>query len=178
VSVAWYEELREQYRPERVSVLLVGESPPDPGAGPRRFFYAPTLSHDNLYRGVAAAFYGAEPGFDVRDKRHVLRRLQRDGVWLIDAAEHPINTLDAAARRRALAAAAPALARRAEELAPATGVLVCHGGVFAAARPALRSAGVRLLHDAPLPFPLGNWRSEFVAGVRAALAAAGWRSMG
>jgi hypothetical protein len=37
---AWYEQLRQQYRPDRLEVLLVGESPPDPGTGPRRFFYA------------------------------------------------------------------------------------------------------------------------------------------
>ncbi|MDP9441163.1 MAG: hypothetical protein M3P34_03055 [Actinomycetota bacterium] len=175
MSLAWYDELREQYRPERVSVLLVGESPPDPGAGAPRFFYAPTLSRDNLYRGVAAAFYGAEPGFDVRDKPHVLRRLQRDGVWLIDAVEHPINMQSAAARQRAIAAASPSLAKRALELAPTVGVLVCHGVVFTAAAPALRSAGVRVLHDSRLPFPLGNWRAEFVAQVRAALEAAGWQ---
>lgn len=174
MSLAWYDELREQYRPERVRVLLIGESPPDPGTGERRFFYAPTLRHDNLYRGVAEAFYGAERGFDVRDKPEVLRRLQFDGVWLIDAVAYPVNMLGSAARRRAIAVAAPSLAKRAVELAPETGVLVCHGGVFAAAHPAIRSAGVRLLHDTPLPFPLGNWRSEFVAGARAALSAAGW----
>lgn len=52
-STAWYEELRNRYRPGVVDVLLIAESPPDPGAGPRRFFYAPQLTHDNLYRGVA-----------------------------------------------------------------------------------------------------------------------------
>jgi len=54
VSV-WYEQLRDQCRPDRLEVLLIGESPPDPGAGGRRFFYAPTLQIDNLYRGVAQA---------------------------------------------------------------------------------------------------------------------------
>jgi hypothetical protein len=54
----WYEDLRASYRPEVVRVLLIGESPPDPGDGERRFFYAPTLSHDNLYRSVAEAIYG------------------------------------------------------------------------------------------------------------------------
>jgi hypothetical protein len=31
----WYEQLRGQYRPARLEVLLIGESPPDPGAGER-----------------------------------------------------------------------------------------------------------------------------------------------
>jgi hypothetical protein len=29
-----------------INVLLIAESPPDPGTGERRFFYAPTLSYD------------------------------------------------------------------------------------------------------------------------------------
>src|SRR5690606_22746825 len=88
---AWYEELRATYRPRVVRLLLIGESPPDPGDGARRFFYAPTLSHDNLYRGVAAAFYGTELGFDPSEKLAVLDRLRADGVWLIDAVDEPID---------------------------------------------------------------------------------------
>jgi hypothetical protein len=29
----WYEELRKKYRPEKIRILLIGESPPDPGDG-------------------------------------------------------------------------------------------------------------------------------------------------
>jgi hypothetical protein len=55
-ALAWYAELREMYRPERIGVLLIGESPPDPGYEEKRFFYAPTLSRfDNLFRGVVEA---------------------------------------------------------------------------------------------------------------------------
>ena len=62
-ELSWYEQLRQRYRPQRLSVLLIGESPPDPGVGARRFFYAPTLAAaDNLYRGVAAAVYGENSG--------------------------------------------------------------------------------------------------------------------
>jgi hypothetical protein len=174
VSLAWYEELRESYRPAVVRVLLIGESPPDPGEGPRRFFYAPTLSHDNLYRGAAEAFYGEQPDFDIKDKVGILQRLCRDGVWLIDAVDEPIDKRTTAARRRAIAAAAPSLAKRAAALAPTVGVLVCHGVVFAQVGLALRAAGVHVLHEEPLPFPLGNWRADFVAGARHALASGGW----
>jgi hypothetical protein len=174
VSQAWYEDLRESYRPPVVRILLIGESPPDPGEGPRRFFYAPTLSHDNLYRGVAEAFYGEEPDFDIKDKVGALQRLCRDGVWLIDAVEEPIDKHTTSARRRAITEAAPSLARRAAALSPTVGALVCHGVVFASAVPALRAAGIPVLHDKPLPCPLGNWRVDFVTGARQALTSAGW----
>jgi hypothetical protein len=165
---AWYEDLRARYRPDRLRVLLVGESPPDPGSGERRFFYAPTLSHDNLYRGVAEALYG-EAGVDLRDKTAVLERLQRDGFWLIDAVGRPVNKASSAARRRAIAEAVPDLVERVRALAPERGVVICHGKVFELAATALRAAGVRILHDEPLPFPLGNWRARFVHGLRRAI---------
>jgi hypothetical protein len=79
----WYEQLREQYRPEQLEVLLIGESPPDPGAGERRFFYAPVLRIDDLYRGVAHGCYVDDPEVDLADKPAVLGRLQADGFWLM-----------------------------------------------------------------------------------------------
>jgi hypothetical protein len=110
-----------------------------------------------------------EPGFDVRQKAVILDRLKTDGFWLIDAVEHPVNKLPSRARRQAIADAVPTLVRRCQELAPERGVIVCHSVVYKHAVPALRAGGVCVLHDQPLPFPLGNWRSRFVSGVREAL---------
>jgi hypothetical protein len=166
-----YEALRDQYRPDRVRVLLIGESPPDPGQGALRFFYSTSLAAaDNLYRGVAAAVYGEEPGFDLRDKPAVLARLRADGFWLIDAIEYPINKDSTPIRKRAIRDAAPRLVERVRQLDPVSGVVICHGVVYDAVADALREAGVRVLHDEPLPFPLGNWRQRFVTGLRGALA--------
>jgi hypothetical protein len=165
----WYEELRERYRPERLRVLLVGESPPDPGDGERRFFFAPRLTYDNLYRGVADAVYGARGDVDIRDKLRVLELLCADGFWLIDAVDSPIDNKSSAARRDSIRVGLPRLVEQCRELAPERGVVICHGVVYEIAAPAIRAAGVRLLHDEPLPFPLGNWRQRFVAGLRASL---------
>jgi hypothetical protein len=33
----------------------------------------------------------------------------------------------------------------------------------------MRTAGLPLLHDAPIPFPVGNTRARFVEAVQAAL---------
>lgn len=176
-AVAWYDELRGRYRPDRVRLLLVGESPPDPRSGERRYFYAPKLaSADNLYRGVASALYGQEADFNLRDKPEVLGRMQRDGVWLIDATEMPINGKPTGERRRAIREGLDRLERRCKEIDPSVGVLICHTVVFREAATLLRTAGVRVLHNAPLPFPLGNHRARFVDETREALNAAGWRA--
>ena len=167
------EKLRNSYRPDRVEVLLVGESPPDSDGGEVRFFYSPVLSrYDNLYRGVAQAVYGTDPSFQLHDKASTLKRLQADGYCLIDATETPINRSSSSVRRKALRAAVPSLVERCLAADPRRGVIVCHSMVFEITAPALKSAGLNLLHDAPLPFPLGNRRAHFIEGFRAALTSA------
>ena len=168
-AFGWYEDLRERYRPARLLYLLVAESPPDSGSGDRRFFYSPRLTIDILYRGVAEAVYGRRPEVDLLDKPAVLERLKNDGFWLIDAVARPINKERAATRARAIAGAAPELVARIRDLAPERGVIVCHAKLFAAVAPHLRRAGLPLLHDEAIPFPLGNWRNRFVADFRRAL---------
>lgn len=169
-GTAWYEELRESYQSERLQILLIGESPPDPGAADRRFFYAPTLSrYDNLYRGVVEALYGETEDFSVEAKTRNLERLRDDGFWVVDAVGHPINKTSRTERKRAIEGAAGALLERCVALAPERGVIICHGLVHRAVSPRLRRVGVRLLHAEPLPFPLGNWRDAFVQGFRQAV---------
>ena len=166
----WYEDLREEYRPDTVRVLLVGESPPDPASGDRRFFYSPELAgSDNLYRGVAEALYGEEPGFDVTAKTTVLRRFQSDGLWLIDLCTQPVNHLPPPARRAALRAAVPELVQRAAATAPTVGVVVCMAPLYKLLSTPLRRAGLRVLHDDPLPFPMNWLRARFVDGFRHAI---------
>jgi hypothetical protein len=168
-GASWYETLRAQHRPSRLRVLLIAESPPDPGAGVRRFFYSPELTVDNLYRAVVEALYGERDDVEASRKVAVLERIRADGLWLIDAADQPVSKLPAAARSRAIREGVSRLVQRCRELAPELGVIICHGKVYAAAAPALRAAGVRVLHTEPLPFPLGNWRARFVREFRRAL---------
>lgn len=49
------------------------------------------------------------------------------------------------------------------------GVIVCHNPSFRVLSKPLGAAGLPLLHDLPIPFPLGNKRAQFVDGVRAVL---------
>lgn len=161
--MSWYEDLREEYRPPHVRLLLVAESAPDPGDGNRRFFYAPTLAAaDNLFRGVVQGLYGHRfpRGSAGANKVPWLERLRQDGVFLIDVLPWPANRLRASARRQALREHADAAVSNAKELAP-QGIVVCHTGTFRVISGPLRTARLPLLHEEPLPFPLGNWRDEF-----------------
>lgn len=165
----WYEELRWLHRPKKIRVLLVGESAPDPGAKERRFFYASTLDRrDNLFRGVVTAFYGMKPGVAGDAKKPWLDRLVTDGVFLIDLVPFPVDKLTARARAKTRRDHIDACVQTAKSLAP-LGIIVCHRPSFLALAPALKAAKLPLLHDAPIPFPLGNHRERFVRDVNAAL---------
>jgi hypothetical protein len=159
-----YEQMRDAYRPSRVRLLLIGESAPDPRNAERRFFYAPTLGPaDNLFRGVVEALYGHRfpRGSAGTDKSPWLARMRSDGVFLIDLVPFPVNRLSRGARTRARRDHVEAAVDQARRLAP-DGIAVCHSPTFALLAGPLRDADLPLLHDAPLPFPLGNNRAEFV----------------
>ncbi len=171
----WYDELREAHRPRQVRVLLIGESAPDPGETERRFFYAPVLHrHDNLYRGVVQAFYGCSPGRTGDPKAPWLDRLKADGAFLIDLVPFPVNKLspdESEARRlrvKVRRAHVPACIEEARGLQPA-GMIICHDGVYRDAARAMRAAGLPLLHDTSIPFPLYGGVERFPVAVRAAL---------
>lgn len=127
-----YEQLRWANKPERVHRLLLGESPPDPGKGPLRFFYNPQLrTPDNLYVGVVTALYGDVP--DLRDKPKHLAQLKSDGWWLLDAVDYPINRIkDEALRRQAIRDGFRQLRHILErpEVRPEVGVVICMPRVF------------------------------------------------
>ncbi len=171
----WYGDLRAAHRPSRVRLLLVGESAPDPRSAERRFFYAPALDRrDNLFRGVVLALYGHRfpPGSAGTPKARWLDRMVSDGVYLIDLVPYPINGLPSGERARARRDHVPAAVEAARSLSP-EGIIVCHTECFRVLAEPLRSADLPLLHEAPLPFPLGHLRTRFADGVRRALGAAG-----
>ena len=89
----WYSLLREQWKPNRVHLLLIAESAPDDHGDPsqRRFFYADHFGGaDNLFRSVVHAMYGTtKEDLKQTGKRPWLERLRSDGFYLIDLAPYP-----------------------------------------------------------------------------------------
>jgi hypothetical protein len=73
------ERLRRRFRPEKVRILFVGESPPASG----RFFYQ---ADSGLYRATRQAFLKAFP--DLRE-RNFLESFRDLGCYLVDLCEPP-----------------------------------------------------------------------------------------
>jgi hypothetical protein len=170
-GAAWYAELREDHRPDDIQLLLIGESAPDPGLAEPRFFYAPTLTAaDNLFRGVVLALYDHRfpLGSAGLSKAPWLDQLERDGVFLIDLVPYPVNSRRSGERAKARRDAVPDAVKLAKDLSP-KGIIICHDPTFRAMAPSLLAADLPVLHDSPIPFPLGNKRAEFAAAVRTAL---------
>lgn len=175
IEDSWYAQLREQWRPAAVRVLLIGESAPDDQGDParRRFFYSDRLTrHDNLFRAVVEAVLGAPALRTITSKRPYLEQLRDQGVFLIDLVPFPVNATGHGARRRSWQDSAAGCVARAAELRP-EGIIVCHGPSFEVLRRPLTARGLTLLHDEPIPFPLAHWRAVFVNKVRTALARLG-----
>lgn len=138
-----YEEMRGEYRPAQVRLLLIGESAPDPREAQRRFFYAPALAPaDNLFRGVVEALYDHRfpRGSAGTSKVPWLERLRRDGVYLIDLVPFPVNGLTRGRRARARRDHLGAAVEEAGSLSPA-GVAVCHAPTFRLLATPLRRPG-------------------------------------
>ena len=116
------ERLRRRYRPAKVRLLFIGESPPASG----RFFYA---RDSGLYRAMREAFQS------VSDETF-LANFQLAGCYFVDLCPDPVDQLDARSRRDAHRAAEALLARTITRLNPemiVTVVRAIEGNVLTAA---------------------------------------------
>jgi hypothetical protein len=95
------ERLRRSFRPPRIRLLFVGESPPASG----RFFYS---ANSGLYRAMWAAFQIADPGVD---DENFLSMFCSRGCYLTDLCHEPVDHLEPALRREMCRRGEKSLAR-------------------------------------------------------------------
>ncbi|MFN7995651.1 MAG: hypothetical protein U0Q18_18720 [Bryobacteraceae bacterium] len=146
------ERLRRSYRPNKVRLLFVGESPPASG----RFFYQ---GDSGLYRAILRAFQRVDPSID---GANFLAKFRDAGCYLVDLCPAPVDDLDPKPRREACRAAEAALSRAIARLRPLIIVTV----VRSIENNVIRSADGAGWHGTfvNLPYP-GRWsryRDQFV----------------
>ena len=105
------EELRGLYRPERVRLLLVGESSP---AGGTHF----DLANSNLFQATREAFVLALDETGIPSGGGFLEFFRDAGGWLVDLADRPVNHLSNSERRRIVNAGVPRLTRTIDATGP------------------------------------------------------------
>jgi hypothetical protein len=147
------------YRPNRVRLLLISDSPP---ADPARYFYFDGGDDDPLFHAVATVLFEESP---VGVRAPWLKELRRRGVFSIELKP------DAARRDEPLAPYVAPLLLNLDPLAPEAIVLV-GADVFDAAQRALAKAGLPVV-DVRVPAPSDGQEVEFRQALRQALVRAG-----
>ena len=155
-----YEELRDRFRPEPIDTLLVGESRPAGGT----FFY---LANSNLFYATHDAFQRAQGPMPPGEA--FLSYLRDNGVWLYDLVAQPVDHLPGRPRRSAVQARIGQLVALLRHSQPSS-VVVIKKSLAPTVRQALEEADLSLERLVVLPFPLYQWRADYVRGLAAVVA--------
>jgi len=139
------EALRRHYRPTKVKLLFVGESPPASG----RFFYR---ADSGLYRAIRLTFIKIFPKLKTIN---FLDAFQFLGCYLVDLCGRPVDHLDAAERRQACLDGEGRLAKMIQQFQPDIVVTVVRS-IVANVERAQEQANWKGLH-VKLPYP-GRWQ--------------------
>lgn len=157
-----YETVRQVYKPDRIKVLLIAESPPPAPdvQSSRQFYYTDRIRKDDrLFVNTIKAIYPeAAQQTEAQLEPHKeewLRRFQRDGFYMIealeDSQEHKVTKH---ARQDKIAAALPHLLERVKELAEKnTKIVLIKSNVFEVAAGPLRRAGFTVLNKELVDYP-------------------------
>jgi hypothetical protein len=146
------EELRVKYKPDDVVVLVVGESAP---AGVTFFYQADS----NLFFATREAFERAQG--PLPEGTGFLEHFKELGFWLWDMAPEPVNHKRGRPRRYAVAQGVTRLKLLIEEFDPDF-VVAVKTSLEGPVRQAAQLAGFPARRVKILPFPLYQWREEYV----------------
>jgi hypothetical protein len=139
-----FESLRRKYRPQKVKLLFVGESPPTSG----RFFYN---RDSGLYRAMLGAFRQVDSSIE---DENFLEVFKQAGCYLTDACRTPVDRMTPDARRKACVAGEQPLAERIAELRPEMIVSLVRSIKTNVERAANRAPWNGILLNTPYP---GRW---------------------
>lgn len=157
-----YDDVREQYRPDKVTLLLIAESPPPAPEmqSSRQFYYTDRIRKDDrLYVNTIRALYPEtedSPEIELEEHKEAwLRRFQRDGRYMIEALEasqkHEVTKEQ---RQERIRSAVPSLIERVTRLAgPDTKLILIKSNVFEVAAEPLRAAGFCVLNTELVDYP-------------------------
>jgi hypothetical protein len=159
ISVNTYEQLRHSYKPDKIRVLFVGESPPAGGT----FFYK---ADSNLYHFTQRAFSDVF-GIAFEDKRF-LDSFKSIGCYLEDLCPTAINITNKAERKRQWVAGVESLTKRIRAASPQAIVTVMRA-IAPHVNKAACKAGVDSTRICSLPFPTFGHQQSYLKKLREGL---------
>ena len=183
MGIDCYRPAATKYRPERMRVLFVCESPPYAGQGrrPAYFFFEDNPRGDVLFATIVAGLYDLAYRKDPVRKAELLTRMKDDGTWLIDAVEYPINAdengpIKEARRNEIIQENLSDLLRRLGGLRKCgciderTRLILIKKNIYELLHEPLRQAGYDVVNSGAVPFPHYHRDRETVRGIRTVLA--------
>lgn len=157
-----FNTLRNKYKPQRISVLFIGESPP---AG-NTFFYD---GNSILYRYTVCAFNKAfKADYDVSDNENFLNFFMEKGCYLDDLCHTPINDRDNNERKKMRKQSISDLSNRIKEYRPEYIICVMKAIKDHVER-AILEADLGTIRFYCLPFPGCGHQNKYVASLSKAL---------
>jgi hypothetical protein len=153
-----YLQLRRQYEPETLRLIIVGESPPASGL----YFYDATgRTGEPLFVAITAQF-----GITPSTKDHGLRELQRSGIVLVDATYQPVDKgLSDRERNQIIVRDYPLLRADLERLThgdKTVPVILIKANVCRLLKPKLHADGFTVLNsERSIPFPSHGNQNRF-----------------
>lgn len=151
------EKIRQSFKPDKVSVLFIGESAPASGS----FFY----TGDSLCTYTKEAFTMAFPDIVFRTSDEFLQFFQKTGCYLDDLSLIPVNDRNIDERKRMQLEGMPSLAKRIVDYQPNAIVCMLKNKAFQTIiRESVRRAGFENVPFRVTPFGgfgnQGKYREE------------------
>ena len=157
-----YESVRQTYKPAIIKLLLIAESPPPAPdiQSSRQFYYADRIRKDDrLFVNTIKALYPEaadikEPELE-RQKETWLKRLQADGIYMIEALEESqVHEVAKRRRQELIAESLPRIIERVGQLATdSTKIILIKSNVYDIAAEPLREAGFMVLNIELVDYP-------------------------
>ncbi len=159
-----FESTRQKYRPERIKFLLIAEAPPKVES--KRFFYFEDVQRgDSLFWETMKVLYPDDCSNikTVRQrKREFLERFQKDGFYLIDATDAPIEDTRPGKKEKQIKKSLPSLIEKVRSLASEdTNIILISSTVYNVVATSLKSKGFNVINEDMIPFPGSGGQAKF-----------------
>ena len=149
-----YEVKRNDYKPNKVKILFVGESRPQQGT----FFY---FGNSNLFSYTKQAFEQAAKKKYMTDAAF-LDEFKNLGCWLYDVCDCPVNHCTKTERKKAINDGIDALRNTIQKLNPEFIIVVKKGYFGKRVMQEICNVGYNDSHSFNLPFPSFGHQREYI----------------
>lgn len=169
-----FDEARQQYKPTRIHLVFVAESPPSID---RFFYFEDVRKYDLLFIAMVKAIYDVDYGKHNRGvtrKTQLLNQFKRDGYFLLDAVEYVLPDKKKNTKYFHIEKNYPKLLNNLNKLEireKNIPIILIAKPVHEILYPRLKENQFSILNNEPIPFPIKKYGNEnkFVQSVQSIL---------